>query len=71
MTGQCFNCKEDITNHDSQKMIECLIALSKKIESLQKNLESKKSVLQVPDDAEAIEYFTKTKSGEPSRMGSN
>ena len=71
MTGQCFNCKEDITNHDTQKMIECLTALSKKTESLQKNLESKKSVLQVPDDAEAIEYFTKTKSGEPSRMGSN
>jgi hypothetical protein len=71
MTGQCFNCKEDITNHDSQKMIECLTALSKKTESLQKNLESKKSVLHVPDDAEAIEYFTKTKSGEPSRMGSN
>ena len=42
MTGQCFNCKEDITNHDSQKMIECLTALSKKTESLQKNLESNK-----------------------------
>ena len=64
MTGQCFNCKNDITNHDSQKTIECLTALSKKLESME-------SVLKVPNDDEAIEYFTKTKSGEPSRMGSN
>ena len=27
----CFNCKnEELENHDSQKMIECLTALSKK-----------------------------------------
>tara|TARA_B110000116_G_C16417346_1_gene394611 strand:- start:265 stop:423 length:159 start_codon:yes stop_codon:yes gene_type:complete len=52
-------------------MIDCLTILSQKIESIQENLKSKKSTLQVPDDAEAIEYFTKTKSGEPSRMGSN
>ena len=64
MTSQCFNCKNDVTNHDSQKTIECLTALSRKLESME-------SVLQVPNDDEAIEYFTKTKSGEPSRMGSN
>ena len=71
MASKCFNCNEDITDHDSQKMIDCLTILSQKIESIQENLESKKSTLQVPDDAEAIEYFTRTKSGEPSRMGSN
>ena len=71
MASPCFNCKEDIANHDTQKMIDCLTALSRKVESIQKNLEVQKSVLQVPDDAEVIEHFTKTKSGEPSRMGSN
>ncbi len=71
MVSACFNCKNDIVNHDSQKMIDCLTALSEKVESLQKNLQAQKSVLQVPDDAEVIEHFTKTKSGEPSRMGSN
>ena len=60
----CFNCKSDIESHDSQTMADCLAALSRKLESME-------SVLQVPDDDEAIEYFTKTKSGEPSRMGSN
>ncbi|MEC7711053.1 MAG: hypothetical protein VX587_01935 [Thermoproteota archaeon] len=45
-------------------MADCLAALSKKLESME-------TVLQVPNDDEAIEYFTKTKSGEPSRMGSN
>ena len=60
----CFNCKSDIESHDSQTMVNCLAALSRKLESME-------SVLQVPDDDEAIEYFTKTKSGEPSRMGSN
>jgi hypothetical protein len=71
MASICFNCKEDITTHDSQKMIDCLTTLSGKVESLQKNLEVQKSVLQVPDDAEALDHFTKTKTGEPSRMGSN
>ena len=60
----CFNCKSDIESHDSQKTAECLNALSRKLESME-------SVLQVPNDDEAIEYFTRTKSGEPSRMGSN
>jgi len=65
MTGNtCFNCKTDIESHDSQKMTNCLAALSQKLESME-------TVLQVPNDDEAIEYFTKTKSGEPSRMGSN
>ena len=71
MASICFSCKEDITADDSQKMIVCLTALSGKVESLQKNLEVQKSVLQVPDDAEALDHFTKTKTGEPSRMGSN
>jgi hypothetical protein len=63
-SNTCFNCKSDIGSHDSQKIAECLNALSRKLESME-------SVLQVPNDDEAIEYFTRTKSGEPSRMGSN
>ena len=64
MTGNtCFNCKTDIESHDSKKMTDCLSALSRKLKSME-------TVLQVPDDDEAIEYFTRTKSGEPSRMGS-
>mgnify|MGYP003322023100 CR=1 FL=1 len=71
VTSTCFNCKESIESHDSQKMTDCLSVLSEKIQSLEKNLNTKKTVLQVPDEEEAIEYFTRTKSGEPSRMGSN
>ena len=52
-------------------MIVCLTALSKKMGSIQKNLESQQTLLRVPDDDEALEHFTKTKTGEPSRMGSN
>ena len=63
-SNTCFNCKSNIESHDSQKIAECLNALSQKLESME-------SVLQVPNDDEAIEYFTRTKSGEPSRMGSN
>tara|TARA_B100000029_G_scaffold317878_1_gene310308 strand:+ start:871 stop:1008 length:138 start_codon:yes stop_codon:yes gene_type:complete len=44
-------------------MNDCLSALSRKLESME-------SVLQVPGDDEAIEYFSKTKLGEASRMGS-
>ena len=29
------------------------------------------TLLRVPNDDEALEHFTKTKTGEPSRMGSN
>jgi hypothetical protein len=63
MVIACFNCKKDIESHDSQKMNDCLLALSKKLESMQ-------SVLQVPDEDEAIDYFSNTKLGEASRMGS-
>ena len=63
MTSSCFNCKKNIADHDSQKISDCLEALSRKLESME-------SVLQVPGDDEAIEYFSKTKLGEASRMGS-
>ena len=46
-----------------QKMSGCLTALSSKLKSME-------SVLQVPGDDEAIEYFSNTKLGEASRMGS-
>ena len=59
----CFNCKQDIGNHDSQKTNNCLESLSKKLESME-------SVLKVPNDDEAIDYFSNTKLGEASRMGS-
>ena len=52
-------------------MIVCLTALSKKMESLQKNLDVQQTLLRVLNDDEALDHFTKTKSGEPSRMGSN
>ena len=71
MATICFNCNEELENHDSQKMIVCLTALSKKMESLQKNLDVQQTLLRVLNDDEALEHFTKTKSGEPSRMGSN
>ena len=64
MVSTCFNCKKDVANHDSQKMIDCLTALSEKLESME-------PVLQVLNDEEALDHFTKTKTGEPSRMGSN
>ena len=63
MTIICFNCKQDIENHNSEKISNCLGALSKKLESME-------SVLQVPNDDEAIDYFSNTKLGEASRMGS-
>jgi hypothetical protein len=63
MTKICFNCKNVIESHDPQRMSDCLLALSNKLESMQ-------SVLQVPDDEEAIDYFSNTKLGEASRMGS-
>ena len=63
MSSSCFNCKKNIADHDSQKISDCLGALSRKLESME-------SVLQVPGDDEAIEYFSKTKLGEASRMGS-
>ena len=71
MTNNCFNCNEELENHDSQKMIVCLTALSIKMESIQKNLEAQQTLLRVPNDDEALEHFAKTKTGEPSRMGSN
>ena len=64
MTSKCFNCNGDIINHDTQKMAECLTTLSGKLESME-------PVLQVLNDEEALDHFTKTKTGEPSRMGSN
>ena len=39
MTNNCFNCNEELENHDSQKMTVCLTSLSIKMESIQKNLE--------------------------------
>ena len=71
MANKCFNCNEDIENHDSQKVLVCLTALSTKMESIQKNLEAQQILLRVPNDDEALEHFAKTKTGEPSRMGSN
>ncbi len=63
MAINCFNCKQDIENHDSQKTSNCLEALSKRMESME-------NVLQVPNDDEALDYFSNTKLGEASRMGS-
>ena len=42
VTSTCFNCKESIESHDSQKMTDCLSVLSEKIQSLEKNLNTKK-----------------------------
>ena len=63
MASSCYNCKKNIADHDSQKMSGCLTALSSKLKSME-------SVLQVPGDDEAIEYFSNTKLCEASRMGS-
>ena len=63
MTIVCFNCKQDIENHNSEKTSNCLEVLSKKLKSME-------SVLKVPNDDEAIDYFSNTKLGEASRMGS-
>ncbi len=63
MSTMCFNCKQEIGNHDSQKVSDCLEALSKRLDSME-------SILQVPDDDEALDYFSNTKLGEASRMGS-
>jgi len=71
MTIDCFNCKKELENHDSQQMIVCLTTLSKKMEFMQKTLKEQQTLLRVPNDDEALEHFTKTKTGEPSRMGSN
>jgi hypothetical protein len=71
MAINCFNCNEGLESHDSEKTIACLTALSKKMESIQKNLQDQQTLLRVPNDDEALEHFTKTKTGEPSRMGSN
>ena len=61
MATMCFNCKQDIENHDSHKSSNCLGALSKRLESME-------NVLQVPNDDEALDYFSNTKLGEVSRM---
>ena len=63
MAVTCFNCKQDIENHDAQKSDNCLIALSKRLESME-------NMLQVPNDDEALDYFSNTKLGEVSRMSS-
>ena len=63
MVSICFNCKQDNDSHDSLKLKKCLTALSMKLESME-------TVLQVPNDDEAIDYFSNTKLGEASRMGS-
>jgi len=63
MAELCFNCKQDIGRHDSQKVSNCLAALSKRLESME-------TVLQIPNDDEALDYFSNTKLGEASRMGS-
>ena len=63
MVGTCFNCKQEVDSHDSSKLKKCLTALSMKLESME-------TVLQVPNDDEAIDYFSNTKLGEASRMGS-
>ena len=63
MTALCFNCKQSIENHDSRKLSNCLEALSKRLESME-------TVLQIPNDDEALDYFSNTKLGEASRMGS-
>ncbi len=63
MAVTCFNCKQDIESHDAQKSDNCLIALSKRLESME-------NMLQVPNDDEALDYFSNTKLGEVSRMSS-
>jgi len=63
MAELCFNCKKDIEGHDSQKVNNCLAALSKRLESME-------TVLKIPNDDEALDYFSNTKLGEASRMGS-
>ena len=63
MSVLCFNCKQSTENHDSQKLNNCLVALSKRLESME-------TVLQIPNDDEALDYFSNTKLGEASRMGS-
>jgi len=63
MSVLCFNCKQSTENHDSQKLNNCLVALSKRLESME-------TVLQVPNDDDALDYFSNTKLGEASRMGS-
>ncbi len=63
MAELCFNCKKDIEDHDSNKVSNCLAALSKRLESME-------NVLQIPNDDEALDYFSNTKLGETSRMGS-
>ena len=44
MTIDCFNCKKELENHDSQQMIVCLTTLSKKMESMQKNLKEREQL---------------------------
>ncbi|MBO48722.1 MAG: hypothetical protein CL686_01165 [Candidatus Nitrosopelagicus sp.] len=63
MATLCYNCRKDIETHDSQKSSNCLATLSKRLESME-------NVLQVPNDDEALDYFSNTKLGEASRMGS-
>ena len=63
MNVVCFNCKQSTESHDSQKLNNCLSALSKRLESME-------TVLQIPNDGEALDYFPNTKLGEASRMGS-
>ena len=63
MAELCFNCKQGMENHDSQKLSNCLAALSKRLESME-------TVLQIPNDDEALDYCSTTKLGEASRMGS-
>lgn len=62
---RCYSCKNEITSHTSEEMVACM---TKMTDALNHTLGTPKLV--EPSEEQAIEQFTNTKSGEPSRMGS-
>jgi len=65
MVTSCFACKQEIAAHTTDQMQICISRMSTLLSTTEQNLQ-----LNQPDDEQALEQFSNTKLGEPSRMGS-
>lgn len=67
MAETCFVCKKGLSEHDAGQSAKCISKMSDLLTTHQTRIQSE---LREMSDDEALEQFSNTKLGEPSRMGS-
>lgn len=67
MAETCFVCKKGISEHTTEESVKCMSKMSDLLSTHQSRIQSE---LREMSDDEALEQFSNTKLGEPSRMGS-